>query len=49
MTTATMKSATPTTDALLAEIQKTRAEIQKALDPRRQTEPGLGDGGGAGG
>jgi len=25
------------------------AEIDQALDPRRQTEPGLGDGGGAGG
>ncbi|MGH7730150.1 MAG: class II fumarate hydratase [Candidatus Eiseniibacteriota bacterium] len=25
------------------------AEIDRALDPRRQTEPGLGDGGGAGG
>jgi fumarate hydratase class II len=25
------------------------AEIEKALDPRRQTEPGLGSGGGAGG
>jgi fumarate hydratase class II len=27
----------------------TRDQIDQALDPRRQTEPGLGDGGGAGG
>jgi hypothetical protein len=27
----------------------TPAQIEQALDPRRQTEPGLGDGGGAGG
>src|SRR5262245_20005462 len=27
----------------------TPAQIEEALDPRRQTEPGLGDGGGAGG
>jgi fumarate hydratase class II len=27
----------------------TSGQIEEALDPRRQTEPGLGDGGGAGG
>ena len=38
MTTATKEPKTPTTDALLADIQKTRADIQRAydamLDPR---------------
>jgi fumarate hydratase class II len=35
---------------LAGEMTKlTPAEIDKALDPRRQTEPGLGDGAGAGG
>ena len=35
---------------LAGEMTKlSKAEIDQALDPRRQTEPGLGDGGGAGG
>ena len=39
-----------TVRALAAEMTKLKpAEIEKALDPRRQTEPGLDLGGGSGG
>ena len=42
------KERRPVRDLAREMTQLSRRQIDKALDPRRQTEPGLGTGGGAG-